>query len=218
MPVQGAFNIGDRKIGAGARPLVIAEVGQAHDGSLGLAHAFVDAVRDAGADAVKFQTHIAAAESTPAEEFRVPLPGQDASRYDYWRRTGFEEPQWSELAAHARKRGLLFLSSPFSLEAVELLERVGVPAWKIGSGEVSNGPLLDRVAATELPVLLSSGMSSYNELDRATDHLRDRVPFAVLQCTSAYPSVPEQTGLNVLGTLAERYGVPDVQKIGRAHV
>jgi N,N'-diacetyllegionaminate synthase len=208
MPVPGAFTIADRPVGPDAPPLVIGEVAQAHDGSLGIAHAFVDAIADAGADAVKFQTHIAEAESTPAEEFRVAFSRQDASRFDYWKRTGFDEAGWIGLAEHARERGLIFLSSPFSLEAVDLLERVGVPAWKIGSGEVSNTLLLDRVAGTALPVLLSSGMSSYAELDRAVELLRGRAPFAVLQCTSAYPSAPEQTGLNVLADLAARYGAP----------
>jgi N-acetylneuraminate synthase len=204
-----AFEIGGRPVGGGARPLVIGEVAQAHDGSLGLAHAFVDAVADAGADAVKFQTHLAAAESTPGEPFRVPFSRQDASRYDYWRRTGFDEEQWAGLAAHARERGLLFLSSPFSLEAVELLERIGVPGWKIGSGEVSNGPLLDGVGRTRLPVLLSSGMSGYAELDAAIGRLRELgSPYAVLQCTSAYPAEPEQLGLNVLTELEQRYSCP----------
>ena len=91
MPVPGAFSIADRPVGAGARPLVIGEVAQAHDGSLGLAHAFIDAIADAGADAVKFQTHIAAAESTPAEPFRVKFSRQDATRYDYWKRMEFTE-------------------------------------------------------------------------------------------------------------------------------
>lgn len=201
------FEIGGRPVGGTARPLVIGEVAQAHDGSLGLAHAFVDAVAEAGADAVKFQTHIAEAESTPGEPFRVAFSRQDASRYEYWRRTGFEESQWTGLAEHARERGLLFLSSPFSLEAVDLLERVGVPGWKVGSGEVSNGPLLDRVAATGLPVLLSSGMSSFGELDGAVARLGGS-PFAVLQCTSAYPAPPEQLGLNVLAELRDRYAAP----------
>src|SRR5687768_14055111 len=124
------------------RCLIIAEVGLAHDGSLGLAHAFIDEVARGGADAVKFQTHIAAAESTPAEPFRVTFSRQDATRYDYWKRMEFTEAQWRGLADHAIERGLLFLSSPFSIEAVELLTRVGMPMWKIPSGEVGNRPLL----------------------------------------------------------------------------
>src|SRR5688572_5028603 len=115
------------------RCLIIAEVGLAHDGSLGLAHAFIDEVARGGADAVKFQTHIAAAESTAAEPFRVKFSRQDATRYEYWKRMEFTEAQWRGLADHARDRGLLFLSSPFSIEAVELLARVGMPMWKIAS-------------------------------------------------------------------------------------
>ncbi|MGC8917653.1 MAG: N-acetylneuraminate synthase family protein, partial [Thermoanaerobaculum sp.] len=112
-------------------PLVIAEVAQAHDGSLGLAHAFIDAAADAGASAIKFQTHIAAAESTLGEPWRVKFSPQDRTRYDYWRRMEFTEEQWVGLREHAEERGLYFLSSPFSVEAVELLERVGVAAWKV---------------------------------------------------------------------------------------
>ena len=116
---------------AGAGCVVIGEVAQSHDGSLGLAHAFIDAIADAGADAVKFQTHIASAESTPAEPWRVKFSPQDATRYDYWKRMEFTPEGWAGLAAHAADRGLIFLSSPFSDEAVELLERIGMPAWKI---------------------------------------------------------------------------------------
>ena len=145
-----------------------------HDGSLGQAHAFVDAIADAGADAVKFQTHIAAAESTPAEPFRVHFSRQDATRYDYWKRMEFTEEQWRGLAEHARERGILFLSSAFSIEAVDLLERIGMPLWKVGSGETSNTLLLDRMAATGAPVLLSSGMSPIGEIDAAVARIAAR--------------------------------------------
>src|SRR2546425_13284069 len=99
--------------GAGAC-LVVGEVAQAHDGSLGMAHAFIDAIANAGADAVKFQTHIAAAESTLAEPWRVKFSYQDETRYDYWKRMEFTETQWLELQKHADERKLIFLSSPFS--------------------------------------------------------------------------------------------------------
>jgi N-acetylneuraminate synthase len=155
---------------------------------------------------VKFQTHIAAAESTPAEPFRVKFSRQDATRYEYWQRMEFTEAQWRGLAEHAREQGLLFLSSPFSVEAVELLSRVGMPMWKIASGEVSNRPLLEAVAATGQPVLLSSGMSSLAELDVAVDRVRQKgAPLGVMQCTTAYPCPPERIGLNMLSVLRERY-------------
>src|SRR2546425_12153090 len=147
------------------RCLIIGEVGLAHDGSLGYAHAFIDEVARAGADAVKFQTHIASAESTLAEPFRVKFSRQDATRYDYWKRMEFSEEQWRGLAQHARVKNLLFLSSPFSLEAVDLLERVDTPMWKVASGEVGNLPLLDRLIATGKTIILSSGMSGLAQLD-----------------------------------------------------
>lgn len=189
------------------RCLIIGEVAMSHDGSLGLAHAYVDAIADAGADAVKFQTHIASAESTPDEPFRVPFSKQDASRYDYWRRTEFTEAQWRGLAAHCRDRNVLFISSPFSLEAVDLLQRIGQPLWKIASGEISNTPLLDRALGTGAPVLLSTGMSPLAETDAAVARVKARgSKLGVLQCTTAYPCPPERVGLNLVPQYRERYG------------
>lgn len=190
--------------------VVVGEVGQAHDGSLGTAHAFIDAIADAGADAVKFQTHIAAAESRADEAWRVQFSYADTTRYDYWKRMEFSEPAWAGLAQHARDRGLAFLSSPFSVEAVDLLQRVGVAAWKIASGEVGHTQLLTAVAATGTPVLMSSGMSSWAELDDAVLRLRSSGagPLAVMQCTSAYPVAPQRIGLNVLTEIMERYNCP----------
>ena len=190
------------------RCLVIGEVALSHDGSLGLAHRFVDAIADAGADAVKFQTHISAAESTPAEPFRVKFSQQDASRYEYWRRMEFSEDEWRGLAEHCAQRQVLFISSPFSIEAVELLERVGgQPFWKIASGEVSNAALLDRVLDTGAPVVLSSGLSPIAETDAAVARVKARGrPLGVMQCTSAYPCPPERVGLNLVPVYRERYG------------
>ena len=207
--MQDTFLIGDRTVGPGAPCLVIAEVAQAHDGSLGTAHAYIDAAARAGADAIKFQTHIAAAESTPGEPWRIKFSPQDATRYDYWRRMEFTEEQWHGLKRHADEAGLLFLSSPFSSEAVDLLARVGVPAWKVASGEVTNPPLFECMAQSGLPILLSSGMSYWADLDGAVARVRERgLPLALLQCTSAYPCPPEKLGLNILGEMQVRYGCP----------
>jgi len=187
--------------------IVIGEVSQSHDGSLGMAHAFIDAIARAGADAVKFQTHIAAAESTPQEPWRVKFSRQDASRYDYWKRMEFTPEQWQGLADHAQEKGLIFLSSPFSLEAVDLLEHIGMPAWKVASGEVSNKVLLDAMLKTGKPILLSSGMSTLDEIDDAVSYVRrTNVEYAVLQCSTAYPCPPEKIGLNLIPQLRERYG------------
>jgi N,N'-diacetyllegionaminate synthase len=193
----------------GAGCIVVGEVAQSHDGSLGLAHAFVDAIANAGADAVKFQTHIAAAESTPGEPWRVKFSKQDVSRYDYWKRMEFSEEQWHGLKAHADERGLLFLSSPFSGEAVALLERLDIAAWKVASGEVNNPVLLDQMLRSKKPMLLSSGMSTLDELDQAVARIRTAgVPFAVMQCTTMYPCPPEKIGIEMLEAFRQRYEAP----------
>jgi N-acetylneuraminate synthase len=185
---------------------VIAEVAMTHDGSLGLAHAFIDAVAGAGADAIKFQTHFAAAESTRSEPFRVPSK-QDATRYDYWKRLEFNESQWRGLAEHCRERNALFISSPFSIEAVELLERIGQPLWKIASGEVSNTPMLDRILETGAPVVISTGLSTFAETDAAVARIKARGRQAgVLQCTTEYPCPAERIGLNLVPAYRQRYG------------
>lgn len=190
-------------------PFVIAEVAQSHDGSLGTAHAFIDAAAGAGAHAIKFQTHIAAAESTAREPWRVRFSPQDETRYDYWRRMEFTPAQWQTLAAHARDKGLVFLSSPFSPEAVDLLEQCGVPLWKVASGELDNVQLLDAMIATRKPLLISTGMSGLEDVDAVVERCRaGGVEFAVMQCTTAYPCPAERVGLNVLAELRDRYQAP----------
>jgi N,N'-diacetyllegionaminate synthase len=200
------FKIGNQTVGPGQPCLIVAEVAQAHDGSLGTAHAYIDAIADSGANAVKFQTHIAAAESTPDEPWRVKFSPQDATRYAYWKRMQFTEDQWVGLKRHAAERSLLFLSSPFSFEAVDLLDRVGVAAWKVPSGETANTPMLDRMLATGLPILLSTGMSPPSEIDEAVQRVRQsRIPLVIFQCTTAYPCPPEKIGLNQISSFREQY-------------
>lgn len=185
---------------------IIAEIAQAHDGSLGMAHAYIDAVAKAGAKAVKFQTHMAEHESMLDEPWRVKFSLQDETRYEYWKRMEFTDEQWHGLKRHADEKGLLFLSSPFSPAAVDLLSRIGVAAWKVASGEVNNLPMLDQMIATGLPILLSSGMSNWQELDQAVKRIQEaNCPLTVFQCTTAYPCPPELVGLNLISVLRQRY-------------
>ncbi len=203
------MHIGGVELGPGADLLLVAEVGLSHDGNCNMAHAFIDAIARTGARAVKFQTHLADAESTPREPFRIRFSRLDETRQEYWRRTGFTEAQWIELKRHADEAGLVFLSSPFSPEAVELLERVNVPAWKVGSGETNNLPMLRRMLETGKPLLISTGMSYWNEIDAVVELAREHgAEFALMHCTSMYPSPPEKVGLNVLGEFRQRYGCP----------
>ena len=185
---------------------IIAEIAQAHDGSLGLLHSYIDAVSKTGVDAIKFQTHIAEAESSIHEPFRVNFSYEDQTRLDYWKRMEFNIEQWKEIKNHCDEVGLEFMSSPFSNAAVDLLEEIGVKRYKIGSGEVNNFLLLEKIAKTGKPVIVSSGMSSFAELDKTIDFLKERnVDFSILQCTTSYPTKPEQYGLNVIQELKKRY-------------
>jgi N,N'-diacetyllegionaminate synthase len=187
-------------------PYIIAEIGSVHDGSFGNAQKLIEAAAQCGANAVKFQTHIPEAETLPD----APSPSYFSAepRFEYFRRTGFTEKQWGRLAELTRACGVDFLSSPFSIEAVELLEQLGMVAYKIPSGEVTNLPLLERIALTKKPVYLSSGMSCWAELDVAVKVLSSGGPLTVLQCSSVYPCPPEKVGLNVLSEMRDRYRLP----------
>jgi N,N'-diacetyllegionaminate synthase len=185
---------------------IIAEVAQAHDGSLGMAHSFIDLAVDAGADTIKFQTHIADEESSLDEPWRVKFSKQDKTRFDYWKRMEFTEDEWIGLKQHCDERGIEFMSSPFSIKAVEMLDKIGVKEWKIASGEVTNTPLFNAIAKTKKPVLLSTGMSSLKEIDEAVDIIKkNNLDLTVLQCTSMYPTEPEKLGLNMINFFKQRY-------------
>lgn len=202
-----AFLIGNRPVGAGSPAFLVAEIAQAHDGSLGLAHAFVDAAAEAGADAIKFQTHIAAAESTRQEQFRVKFSKQDETRYEYWKRMEFTPQQWREIAEHANSKRLLFLSSAFSVEAIRLLREIGVPAWKVASGEIRTRELLEPMLKSGVPLLVSTGMSPWREIEGVVAELRAAgTVFCLLQCTSKYPTALDQVGLNVIEEYRKRFG------------
>jgi len=203
------IEIAGKPIGPDMPCFIIAEVAQAHDGSLGFAHSYIDAVAATGVDAIKFQTHIADAESTPGEPFRVNFSYQDATRYDYWRRMEFTESQWTGLAEHCFDVGLIFLSSPFSMEAVQLLERLEMPAWKVGSGEVNNPYILEAMSKNQNPILLSSGMSDWQEIARSVNRINELgCDLALFQCTSKYPTPLSEVGLNVIDDLRRRFQVP----------
>lgn len=189
--------------------LVVAEIAQAHDGSLGILHSFIDAVADAGVDVVKFQMHIAEAESSEFEPFRVNFSYEDKTRYDYWQRMSFTESQWAEIKTHCERRDLEFLCSPFSIAAVDMLERLDVKRYKIGAGEVGNLLMLKKIAETGKAILLSSGMSDYDEIDKTIGFLKPfGNPLTLLQCCSKYPTSPEDVGLNVIQEFQKRYRIP----------
>lgn len=183
---------------------IIAEVGLAHDGSMTAAHAYIDACASAGVDVVKFQCH----DGDPTTEWRVrPDWCQDESRQAYWKRTGFSPAQWQELARHCAMRGVEFMCSVFTLRALALIDPL-VKRHKVPSGRIRDQTLLDAIGSTRKPVLLSTGLATYDEIRQAVTRLiaRHKVNVCRMQCTSMYPCPPESMGLEALDV---RVGLSD---------
>ncbi|MEJ7569410.1 MAG: N-acetylneuraminate synthase family protein [Gaiellaceae bacterium] len=200
------MELAGRILGPGHSALVIAEIGNNHDGSVHQAERLVDAAAEAGADAAKFQTHIAEAEMHPSTPTPPHFP---EPRWEFTKRMQLSLDEHRHLKAYTEEKGLIFFSSPFSVEAVDLLEEVEVPLYKIASGEVTNPPLIEAIAATGKPVLLSSGMSGIPELEDAMEILeRAGSDVLVMQCTSNYPCPPEKVNLRAMPALGERFGRP----------
>ncbi|GMV41774.1 MAG: sialic acid synthase [Myxococcales bacterium] len=200
-------------VGVGHPCFVIAEAGVNHDGDLQRAHALVDVAADAGADAVKFQTFRTdrlVTASAPKAAYQREATGAHESQAVMLRRLELSPEAHVELQRHCEDRGILFLSTPFDEESLELLVGLGVPAIKVGSGEVTNHPFLRRVARTGLPVLLSTGMSTLGEAEAAVQVIRGAgtTDLALFHCVSSYPAPPEETNLRAMETLAVAFGVP----------
>jgi sialic acid synthase SpsE len=192
------FRIGDRQIGPAHPPFVVAEIGINHDGDPAKAHRMVDDAADAGVECVKFQTHVVDDEMIPNDV----VPGNaDEPIYDMMLRCALSEQDERDLKQHAEDRGLVFLSTPFSRAAADRLAALDVAAFKIGSGECNNHPLIQHIAGFGKPVILSTGMNDVTSIRPAVRILRAAgVGFALLHCTSLYPTPPE---LVRLGALAE---------------
>lgn len=209
---MSAVEIAGRTVGDGAPVLVIAEVGVNHDGEREQALALIDAAAEAGADAVKFQTFKADAlvtEDAPLAEYQRRSQAQ-SGQAEMLRRLELGEDDFAALAAHARERGLLFLSTPFDEASAAVLDRIGVPAIKTGSGELTNLPFLAALAARGLPMIVSTGMATLEEVRAAVEAIRAAgdPPLALLHCVSSYPAPAEQANLRAIGTLAGAFGLP----------
>ena len=189
--------------------MIIAEIGLSHEGSLGLAHSYIDALADKGIDVIKFQTHIAEAESSEFEKFRIKFSKQDKTRFDYWKRTEFTKIEWKSLKTHCDELGLEFMSTPTCIKSVDMLEDLNVSRYKVGSGDLLNYLLLRRLAHTKKPIILSTGMSSFDEIHSAVSFLKDfKNPIKLLQCTSKYPTEPNDWGFNVIQELKDKFKLP----------
>ncbi len=204
------INIGIFKVNPGMRPLVIAEAGINHNGDIDIAKEMVKAAKNAGADIIKFQTHIADAEMLPDKSL-----GSDAgshvtrSLFDIMSDCNLSLEDHIELKKESENEDILFLSTPFSIEAVELLEKVDVPAYKIGSGEVTNLPFIEYIAKKEKPIILSTGTANWDEVCKAVDVIKsNNSELILMQCTSNYPTPYENVNLGVLQKMRDEFDIP----------
>jgi N-acetylneuraminate synthase len=202
--VQGShFELGGRRVGDDTPPLVIAEVGINHEGSLDKAIRMVDDAAAAGCECVKFQCHVVDDEMIPNDV----KPGHvDETIWDIMVRCALSEAEERRLKAYVESKGLIFLSTPFSRAAADRLESLGVVAFKIGSGECNNYPLIRHVAGFGKPMILSTGMNDLASIRPAVDIIRAaRVPLAITHCTSLYPTPYDKVRLGALGALRDAF-------------
>jgi len=194
--------------GNGQLPEIVVEVGQAHEGSESFAHAHVDEVANAGADAIKFQLHIAAAESSTSDIFRGESRFRRESRYEYWKRNELSLETMQDLITHAKERSLKVGFSTFSLEGLNRVQESSADFLKIGSGEAIQMWFLEAAKIVDLPIVLSTGLSTLREVRAGVELLAPgRESLTLLQCTTRYPSRLEDVGLNVLTEFRELFGV-----------
>jgi N-acetylneuraminate synthase len=203
-----AVTIGQSTIGEGQPVYVIGEIGLNHNGDVDIAKRLIDVAADAGAQAVKFQKRTPAI-STPEHMKNTPrsTPWGDMTYLEYRYRVEFDREQYIQIGDHATMRGLDWFASPWDDEAVDFLEELNVVAYKIASASVTDLGMLRKIAATGKPVILSTGMSTMDQIDEAVRVLpQDRL--VILHATSTYPLPAEEANLRMIATLRERF--PDV--------
>ncbi len=182
------FEIAGRKIGYDYAPLVIAEIGINHEGSLQTAKEMVDAAYAAGIEVVKHQTHIVEDEMSSAAKNTIP-GNADVSIFEIMRRCSLNEEEELEMKRYVESKGMIFISTPFSRAAADRLHKWNIPAYKIGSGECNNYPLLEHIASFGKPIILSTGMNTIDSISKAVAIFKKhKVPYALLHTTNLYPT------------------------------
>lgn len=196
------MTIGKRRIGPAHAPFVIAEVGINHEGDIKKAFRMIDDARDAGCECVKFQSHVVEDEMIPNDVRPGHTPHETI--WEIMVRCAFSEEQERQVKKYVEDRGMIYFCTPFSRAAAERQERMNLPAYKIGSGECNNYPLVKHIAAKGKPVILSTGMNDRASITPAVEILRQaKVPFALTHCTSMYPTPYDKVRLGALRSLAE---------------
>ena len=199
------ITIGNRKVGLDYPPLVIAEIGINHEGSLKTAFEMVDAAHSAGAEVVKHQTHVV--EDEMSKEAKKVIPGNaDVSIYEIMARCALSEEDEIKLKEYVESKGMMFLSTPFSRAAANRLEKMGVVAYKIGSGEMNNYPLIDHIASFGKPMIVSTGMNNIESVKKTVEILEKReVEYSLLHTTNLYPTPPELVRLGAMVELINNF-------------
>ncbi|MEI8278349.1 MAG: N-acetylneuraminate synthase family protein [Bacteroidota bacterium] len=199
------IEISSRKIGYDYDPIVIAEIGINHEGSLKVAFEMVDAAHSAGAEIVKHQTHVVADEMSAAAKKVIP-GNADVSIYEIMERCSLSEEDEIKLKSYVESKGMIFISTPFSRAAADRLERMNVAAYKIGSGECNNYPLLEHISKFGKAIILSTGMNSIESIHKAVAIFRNnKVPYALLHCTNIYPTPPHLVRLGAMVQLESEF-------------
>lgn len=205
MNLANEFNIAHRKVGYQHEPLIICEIGINHEGSLKTAFEMVDAAHQAGAEVIKHQTHII--EDEMSEEAKSVIPGNaDVSIYEIMQRCALNEEDEIKLQQYVESKGMIFISTPFSRAAALRLQKMNVPAYKIGSGECNNYPLIKLIASFGKPIILSTGMNSIEHIKKSVEIIRAaKVPYALLHCTNIYPTPYQDVRLGGMQELANAF-------------
>ena len=202
--IRKSFKIDNRVISDKSLPLIIGEIGQAHNGSIEKAFNFIDKIKENGGDAAKFQLHLASEESTLDEPFRIKIK-KFKNRYSYWESVEFSTEEWFKISDYCKKKKIIFLSSVFSRKGVDILTKVKTSAWKLASGEFRSNELIQDMMKTKLPILFSTGMMHFKEIKNLHNKLnKNSINHAIFQCTSNYPVKLKDTGLNIISQLRKK--------------
>ena len=202
------FKISNFKISRKSKTLIVAEIGQSHLGSIRKTKEIIKKIGNSGAEFIKFQTHISSEESTLDEPFRKQI-SRYKNRMEYWKDMEFTLDQWGKISSFCKKNNLIFLSSPFSIKAIELLEKVKVPAWKIGSGEFFSKSMIYKILDNNKPIILSTGLSTMKEISKMVKLFKiKKKKFILMQCTSTYPCNIDDVGINILDDFIKKFKCP----------
>lgn len=205
--------INNRKIGKGEPVFIIAEAGVNHNGDISIAKRLIDIAKESGADAVKFQTFIAediTSISSPKADYQKQTTDRDESQLEMLKKFELSFAEFREIKRYCDAVGIIFLSTPFDQKSVDFLDELGIPAFKIPSGEITNFPLLKQIRQKKKPIILSTGMSTLEEIGNAVDLLKinGANDIVLLHCTTAYPAHPDSVNLRAMKTMHQKFNLP----------